>query len=155
MSDKDNEFRCQQSSPSSPSRTSSPSSSPITSSPAPRTSSHSFTPRSSPPSSPPGVSPPPLTKIVRKVPSTPREFFAKLYEPDTVTHKHPDKEGQSSPQIEEKFSSPLSSPLPSFPLQYLPSFPLPSQELGGMVKVENFNMAFPAGLAAFCKYSKT
>ena len=65
----------------------------------------SSTPRTSPPSSPPGVSPPPLTKIVRKPPSTPREFFAKLYDPDTVIHKYHDKERQSSPQREEKFSS--------------------------------------------------
>ena len=32
--------------------------------------------------SPPGVSPPPLTKIEKKKPSSPREFFAKLYGPD-------------------------------------------------------------------------
>ena len=104
--------------------------------------------RTSPPSSPPGVSPPPLTKIVRKPPSTPREFFAKLYEPDTVTHNNYSKERESSPQNEEKSFLPLSPPVPSLP--YLPNYPLPPQELG-MVTLENINIAFPPGLAAFCK----
>ena len=97
-----------------------------------------------PPSSPPGISPPPLTNIVKKTPSTPREFFAKLYEPDTP------KQASSPPQVMK--NSPLSffHQVPSFHFpSYFPTFPIPQQEVG-MGNLEN--IPFPAGLAAFCKY---
>ena len=97
-----------------------------------------------PPSSPPGISPPPLTKIVKKPPSTPREFFAKLYEPDTP------KQASSPPQVSESFSLNFSHQVPSFHLpSYFPAFPIPQQEVG---TINLKNIPFPAGLAAFCKY---
>ena len=89
--------------------------------------------------SPPGVSPPPITKIVKKSPSSPREFFAKLYGPDTS------KKPTNHIQIIESPFHYSPPPVPSYPLpSYLPTFPLPPYHT-----LEN--IPFPDGLAAFCK----
>ena len=102
-----------------------------------------------PPPSPPGVSPPPLTKREKKTPSSPREFFAKLYGPDTnqdTTRKPP-----NPPQ--DILKAPLGFP-PHVPYldinPYLPTFPLPPHQ-AGVISFET--VSFPAGLSAFCKYN--
>ena len=109
-------------------------------------------PEQSPPSHPetPCLSPPPLTKIVKKTPSSPREFFAKLYGPDTNHNQDTSKKPTNPIQNTESpshYSPPsvLSFPLPS----YLPTSPLPPHHHGGIMTLEN--IPFPAGLAAFCK----
>ena len=103
------------------------------------------------------TSPPPLTKLVHRKPSSPREFFEKLYGPDPRSD-----ERSSSPEIDvEKpdrdtllninnntgynMSLHHGMATPS----YLPAFPLPPHEVG-LVNLEN--VPFPGGLAAFRKF---
>ena len=59
-------------------------------------------PQPSPPS-PPGVSPPPLTKKEKKTPSSPKEFFARLYGPDTTN-----KSTNEPPFVPEDIKNPNS-----------------------------------------------
>ena len=106
-------------------------------------------PEQSSPSHPqtPPSSPPPLTKIVKKTPSSPREFFAKLYGPDT--NQDTSRKPTNPIQILESPSLYSPPPVPSFPLRsYLPTFPLPPHQ-SGMMTLEN--IPFPAGLVSFCK----
>ena len=103
------------------------------------------------------TSPPPLTKLVHRKPSSPREFFEKLYGPDTRDERSP------SPEIDvEKHDSILNNNIgysltqphhphePVITSSYLPAFPLPPHEVG-ILNLEN--VPFPGGLAAFRKYS--
>ena len=105
-------------------------------------------------------SPPPLTKLVHRKPSSPREFFEKLYGPDPSK----DNAKSLSPEIDESkdcgetFSHinnnsdhpPHHHYAPSIPVtsSYLPAFPLPPHEVG-IINMDN--VPFPGGLAAFCK----
>ena len=102
-----------------------------------------------PPPSPPGPSPPPLTKIVKKTPSSPREFFAKLYGPDT--NQDMSRMSPTPPQDILKTTLDFPLHLPSLDIHpYLPTFPHPPYQ-AEMISFET--IPFPAGLAAFCKYS--
>ena len=77
-----------------------------------------------PPLSPPGVSPQPLTKIVKKTPSSPREFFAKLYGPDT--NQDTNMNSHNPPQDSLKTSLDFPPHVPSLDIHpYLSAFPLP------------------------------
>ena len=108
-----------------------------------------FIPSPPPPPSPPGVSPPPLTKIVKKTPSSPREFFAKLYGPDT--NQDTDMNSHNPPQDNLKTSLDFPPHVPSLDIHpYLPAYSLPPHQ-AGMISFET--LPFPAGLAAFCKYN--
>jgi hypothetical protein len=101
-----------------------------------------------PPPSPPGASPPPLTKIVKKAPSSPREFFAKLYGPDT--DQDTSRKSPNPPQDILKTTLDFPPYVPSLDFNpYLPTFPLPPHQ-AEMISFET--LPFPAGLAAFCKY---
>ena len=117
------------------------------------------------------ISPPPLTKLVHRKPSSPREFFEKLYGPDTTkdqsksppTSPEPDK--AKSSDNETTVSTNLNNNLhggfgrcdPSpgagtiLSPSYLPAFPLPPHEVG-LLNCNLDNVPFPGGLAAFCKY---
>ena len=102
-----------------------------------------------PPLSPPGVSPQPLTKIVKKTPSSPREFFAKLYGPDT--NQDTSRKPSNPPQEIQNHSLDYPAHVPCLDINpYLPTFPLPPHQ-AGMISFET--LPFPAGLAAFCKYN--
>ena len=103
-------------------------------------------------------SPPPLTKLVHRKPSSPREFFEKLYGPDPTR----EEEKSSSPSTETAVSTNINNNLHgSFPgcdsanqpllsSSYLPAFPLPPHEVG-LINCSLDNVPFPGGLAAFCK----
>ena len=109
-------------------------------------------------------SPPPLTKLVHRKPSSPREFFEKLYGPDP--NKDDAKSDRSlSPEIDvskdcgdtyvhiNNNSGHVAPPHhhgPGLPVSssYLPAFPLPPHEVG-IINMDN--VPFPGGLAAFCK----
>ena len=105
------------------------------------------------------TSPPPLTKLVHRKPSSPREFFEKLYGPDTSR----DEEKSSSPGPETSLSPNINNNLagsfarcdsanqPILTSSYLPAFPLPPHEVG-LINCNLDNVPFPGGLAAFCKY---
>ena len=105
------------------------------------------------------TSPPPLTKLVHRKPSSPREFFEKLYGPDTSR----DEEKSSSPGPETSVNTNINNNLQgSFPRcdssnqplltsSYLPAFPLPPHEVG-LINCSLDNVPFPGGLAAFRKY---
>ena len=113
-------------------------------------------------------SPPPLTKLVHRKPSSPREFFEKLYGPDP--NKDDAKSDRSlSPEIDvskdcgdtfvhiNNNSGHLAPPhhqAPAIPVSssYLPAFPLPPHEVG-IINMDN--VPFPGGLAAFCKLTNT
>ena len=109
--------------------------------------SHRSQPQTPPPSQP-GISPPSRTKIVKKTPSSPREFFAKLYGPDT--DQDTGRKPHNPPQdIQKTFLHfpPSVPPLDIHP--YLPTYPLPPYQTGLL----SFDaLPFPAGLADFCKY---
>ena len=107
------------------------------------------------------TSPPPLTKLVHRKPSSPREFFEKLYGPDTSK----DQEKSSSPgpessvnslstninnNLQGSFSRCDSADQPILTSSYLPAFPLPPHEVG-LINCNLDNVPFPGGLAAFCK----
>ena len=96
----------------------------------------------------PDISAPPLTKLVHRKPSNPREFFEKLYGPDT-TKESPMNTPPSHLYIQRPSSdSSLNSHPPGFPFispSYLPTFPLTHHEAG------MDNIPFPGGLAAYCK----
>ena len=105
-------------------------------------------------------SPPPLTKLVHRKPSSPREFFEKLYGPDPSKDDSTKSERSLSPEIDVSRSSgdtflninnnsglpPAHLPVTS---SYLPAFPLPPHEVG-IINMDN--VPFPGGLAAFCKF---
>ena len=113
-------------------------------------------------------SPPPLTKLVHRKPSSPREFFEKLYGPDP--NKDDAKSDRSlSPEIDvskdcgdtfvhiNNNSGHVAPPHhhgPGLPVSssYLPAFPLPPHEVG-IINMDN--VPFPGGLAAFCKLTNT
>jgi len=92
------------------------------------------------------ISAPPLTKLVHRKPSNPREFFEKLYGPDT-TKESPMNQPPSHLCVQRPSSeSSLNSPPPGLPFispSYLPTFPLTHHEAG----MEN--IPFPGGLAAY------
>ena len=118
------------------------------------------------------VSPPPLTKLVNRKPSSPREFFEKLYGPDTTkdqskspsapTSPEPDKDKTSdsetsvSTNVNNNYSGTFSRCGPSpgagtvISPSYLPAFPLPPHEVG-LLNCSLDSVPFPGGLAAFCK----
>ena len=113
------------------------------------------------------TSPPPLTKLVNRKPSSPREFFEKLYGPDTS--KDDDKSDRSSsPEIDISKHDGVTDTYFNInnnsgqglvrqdhhrhlitSSSYLPAFPLPPHEVG-VLNLEN--VPFPGGLAAFCEY---
>ena len=115
--------------------------------PSPLSVSPSSPPSVSPPSQP-CVSPPPLTKREQKTPSSPREFFAKLYGPDNTNEST--NEAPIFPQdiiAPDSFSSLHSPPrTPSFQLPFLRTFPPQQAEFVNMD-----HLPFPGGLAAFCE----
>ena len=116
------------------------------------------------------TSPPPLTKLVNRKPSSPREFFEKLYGPDTS--KDDDKSDRSSsPEIDVSKHDGMADTYFNInnnsgygllrpdhhrhghlitSSSYLPAFPLPPHEVG-VLNLEN--VPFPGGLAAFCEYA--
>ena len=109
---------------------------------------------SPPPPYQPALSPPPLTKLVQRTTSNPREFFEKLYGPDTSKEIQRKSPSPHQEIIRPYFPTPVPFPhsiSPLIPLHYLPSFPLPSHE-EGIVNLET--IPFPAGFAAFSKYWK-
>jgi hypothetical protein len=101
--------------------------------------------------SPPGVSPPSLTKVENKTPSSPREFFAKLYGPDNPndTNNEPPLSPQDILTVNPYYTSHSPPPALSFPLPFHPTHPLHHQQ-GGIVNMEHH--PFPGGLAAFCEW---
>ena len=94
-----------------------------------------------------------FTKIEKKTPSSPREFFEKLYGPDPPDNDIKEQrlsgsfghetEPASPPDIHTPLSPPPYNPLPHLP-PYLSTFPT-----GGMIPVDS--LPLPPGLAAFCK----
>ena len=108
-------------------------------------------------------SPPPLTKLVHRKPSSPREFFEKLYGPSKDDTKS-DDDRSLSPEIDvsrydgDSYLNNNSGHVMMRPhvaghvintsSSYLPAFPLPPHEVG-ILNLEN--VPFPGGLAAFCK----
>ena len=112
------------------------------------------------------ISPPPLTKLVHRKPSSPREFFEKLYGPDP-SKEDSKSEGSASPEIDvgarsrDSYLNNNHGTGPTMMLRpshhdhlitsssYLPAFPLPPHEVG-VLNLEN--VPFPGGLAAFCKF---
>ena len=127
------------------------------------------------------TSPPPLTKLVHRKPSSPREFFEKLYGPDTTkeesrsspaptspapdTAKVGERENSVTANVNNNFhgSFARTEPTPSggsesqqpiLSSSYLPAFPLPPHEVG-LLSCNLDNVPFPGGLAAFCKYFDT
>ena len=108
-------------------------------------------------------SPPPLTKLVHRKPSSPREFFEKLYGPSKDDTKSDD--GSLSPEIDvsrydgDSYLNNNTGHVmmrPHVPghvvntsSSYLPAFPLPPHEVG-ILNLEN--VPFPGGLAAFCEF---
>ena len=108
-------------------------------------------------------SPPPLTKLVHRKPSSPREFFEKLYGPDP-SKDNAKSDRSLSPEIDESKDCgetfvhinnnsghpPHYHHAPAIPVtsSYLPAFPLPPHEVG-IINMDN--VPFPGGLAAFCK----
>ena len=104
------------------------------------------------------TSPPPLTKLVHRKPSSPREFFEKLYGPDPIR----EEEKSPSPGVETAVSTNINNNhhgsfarcdnnQPLLSSSYLPAFPLPPHEVG-LINCNLDNVPFPGGLAAFCKY---
>ena len=96
----------------------------------------------------PVKSPPPLTKIVKKKPSSPREFFERLYGPDKE-EKFEEKEMTHTAMRETEGTLATSLQIPSLGLSsYSPSISFPTSP-DHLMTIEN--LPFPAGLAAFCK----
>ena len=97
---------------------------------------------------------------MHRKPSSPREFFEKLYGPDPNKDDSAKSERSLSPEIDVSRSSgdtflninnnsglpPAHLPVTS---SYLPAFPLPPHEVG-IINMDN--VPFPGGLAAFCKF---
>ena len=101
------------------------------------------------------TSPPPLTKLVHRKPSSPREFFEKLYGPDTRDERSPSPEidvekhdSMSNVNNNSGYNLPHHHHGAAMTSSYLPAFPLPPHEVG-ILNLES--VPFPGGLAAFRK----